>query len=72
MDPAYTSASYKAPYVSEGIPFLQGSAKINDTIELPRLKEQKKIKSLQIFKKSQQQCHQVSSPPCGKCVTCRV
>lgn len=38
---------------------LQGSAKVNETVELPKLREQKKVKSMQIFKKPQQHCHQV-------------
>lgn len=42
----------------------QGSARVNDVVELPTLREKKKIKSMQIFKKAQQQCFQV---PCIIC-----
>ena len=43
----------------DNTPCLQGFAKVNESVELPKLREQKKIKSMQIFKKPQQHCHQV-------------
>ena len=38
---------------------MQGSAKVNDAVEIPHLKEQRKLKSMQIFKRPVQACSQV-------------
>ena len=37
----------------------QGKVKVNDTIELPEQKVQRKVKSLQVFRQSVSSCQQV-------------
>lgn len=46
---------------------LNGSVKVNDTIELPALKQQKKVKSMQIFRKPVNQA--IQGDRVGICVT---
>ena len=38
---------------------VQGKVKVNDTIELPEQKVQRKVKSLQVFRQSVSSCEQV-------------
>jgi selenocysteine-specific elongation factor len=46
---------------------MRGSAAVNDTIELPELRVQKKIKSMQMFRAPVQQCS--AGDRVGICVT---
>ena len=39
----------------------QGKVKVNDTIELPEQKLQRKVKSLQVFRQSVSSCQQVGT-----------
>ena len=49
------------PFVSERMVIMQGSARVNDTVELPQLRLQRKIRSMQMFRKPQQRCTRVCS-----------
>jgi selenocysteine-specific elongation factor len=46
---------------------LDGSLKINDEVEIPLIKETKKVKSMQMFKKSVAECS--AGDRCGICLT---
>lgn len=46
---------------------LQGTIKLNDTVEIPQLSETKKIKSIQVFRKPAQMAAQ--GDRCGICIT---
>ena len=43
---------------------VQGRVRVNDIIELPEQKVQRKVKSIQVFKQSVASCQQVRLHPC--------
>ena len=47
---------------------MQGSARVNDTVELPQLRLQRKIRSMQMFKKPQQRCTRVRFSLSSTCI----